>query len=179
MAAVFSLVLNAIKTIDNNAITMPIRHKKHGKKRNSFFPIEIGARSSIAASAADEGLAIAVARQWLPIKRSKAQVKRRGKGLKYNLHGKPKDKRVHVARIRDWDNWQFGDNQSPDLSGIVGIQPIERWRDYMPIDPTPKKLLKEKQLSKEIINNSLEEMLAKMVQIKNYGASSLIDRLSQ
>jgi len=75
------------------------------------LPIEKGLR---------EGIAIAKARQWRPTIKSKAQVKRRARGLKYAVKsddtfldrdGNKTAARVAKSPIRRYESWQF-----PDMS---------------------------------------------------------------
>lgn len=89
------------------------------KKKRKIVPIGPAER---------EGYALVSARQWRSTIKSKAQVRRRARGLQYAV--KPDDSEyVPKVKIKRWERWQFPtDRLRVNIPQIA----VEEWRYYMP-----------------------------------------------
>lgn len=134
------------------------------------LPLEKGLR---------EGLALAKARQWRPSLKSRAQVRRRARGLKYAVKATDRiynpltgkfDKPARVARtpIRKFERWQFPDltlkKALSDLAaiGYVSTQSVAL---YYASGPEDAQKITDSQANDILIN--LLDINAK--QLKNKG----------
>lgn len=156
---------------------MPIFHKKYRKKSEL---VSLDMSPSIGASALREGRALAVQRSILPLKKSKAQVRRKNKGWNYNFRGtrgtEYAENRVKCRKIKRVENWQFS-SDAPDYTALGGKLVITS-QAKLPIMADEKKRKKDKEIKSEAQFKKLLSDMAARKNVKISGRKNLDNLLN-